>query len=162
MSERDWAAWSREAVQLMEARDDGWRKRYGLSDGAHYHWDLQGALLVFPSSDASLKADITVVGGVSKHEGTFLWAWANDAIPAHAKRGMEKVRDFGVANDLGLLITPEWPGGHPDGLEMLALAGRILDSEGAWVAPHGDGALYFLLSGFRKEEDLPPKSLTPS
>jgi hypothetical protein len=40
-------------------------------------------------------------------------------------------------------------GGWPDGLETLAVAGRIQDADGAFVGDTGDISLFFTLAGFR-------------
>jgi len=49
----------------------------------------------------------------------------------------------------------EWPGGYPDGLEMAAVAGRILEGEGVWVDTSGDVTTYFVLSRIRLQSDPP-------
>jgi hypothetical protein len=51
---------------------------------------------------------------------------------------------------LELLIRPKWPGGRPEGLEMAAVAGRILDADGILVEETGDVTLFFALSNFRR------------
>jgi hypothetical protein len=104
---------------------------------------------VFPSETEEVVADICVVGSVSVSEGTFRWGWANAAIPQHARRGLEHVREFGERNSLELLTTPQWPGGRPEGLEMAAIAARVLDCQGVWVDTSGDVTLFFLLSNQR-------------
>ena len=94
-------------------------------------------------------ADVCVVGSASKAEGTFLWAWANETIPDEAKRDLEKVRDFGLEHDLGLLTEPAVAGGRAEGTEALAIAGRILGADGVWVDERGDLTVFFALSKFR-------------
>jgi hypothetical protein len=144
----DWAAWSREAVAMMQQRNQAWVARWGLKDAA-YRWDLDSAELVFERPDVAVVADLCCVGTTSEHEGTFLWSWANEAIPPAASSGVELVREFGERNDLPLLTTPEWPGGEPEGKEVVAVAGRILDAEGVWIERDGDLTLFFTLSRFR-------------
>jgi hypothetical protein len=70
-------------------------------------------------------------------------------IPPVARQGLELVRTFGEAHDLSRLIEPEWPGGRPEGLEMLAIAGRVQDASGGFVEATGDHTLFFTLSNFR-------------
>jgi hypothetical protein len=149
----DWRAWSREAVHLVQERNARWLRDYGLED-RRYHWRFADAQLVFPSEGASVIADICVIGSISVSEGTFLWAWANPAIPAHAWRGLERVREFGQRNALELLIKPEWPGDRSDALEAAAVAGRVLDADGIWIAPTGDVTLFFALTNLRKVPDV--------
>jgi hypothetical protein len=133
----------------MQERNDAWMRDHGLK-GCQYDWSLDKARLVFRLDSDEVVADICVIGSVSEAEGTFLWAWANEAIPPQARRGLETVREFGDSNVLELLTKPEWPGGQPDGLEMAAVAGRVLDAAGVWVASIGDVTLFFALSNFRR------------
>jgi hypothetical protein len=104
---------------------------------------------LFERSSDHVVADICVIGTVSESQGTFRWAWANEAIPSAAIRGLDLIRAFGEAHDLPRLITPEWPGGRADGLEMLAIAGRVLDADGGFVDGERDLTLLLTLSHFR-------------
>lgn len=140
----DWAEWSREAVSRMESRNQAWVARFGLQ-GAAYTWSLEPAELRFERPGGTVAADLCLIGTLSASEGTFRWAWANDAIPPAARRGLEAVPAFGERHDLPRLTTAEWPGTRADGLEMLAVSGRILDSEGGFVDQEGDLTLFFTL-----------------
>lgn len=144
----DWAAWSRESVALLQARNTEWINRFDLAD-APYHWDLDSATLIFQRQTDEVLATVCVVGTTSVHEGTFLWAWANESIPPHAQVGLERVRAFGEENDLGLLVDPEMDGGRAEALEMLAVAARVMDSDGVFIDGSGDVAIFFALSQFR-------------
>lgn len=144
----DWTEWSRQAVAVMQARNEAWISRFDLGH-APYRWDLVTAELRFERATDHVVADLCLVGTVSEQEGTFVWAWDNDAIPATAKRGLDVVRTFGTTHDLPRLITPEWPGGRADGLEMLAIAGRIQEASGGFVDKEGGVLLFFTLRHFR-------------
>ena len=127
MQAMDWGAWSREAVTLMTTRTRDLLERHGLAAGSPYRWDLEAGTLVIGEAPFRLVTVGTVVGD------SFLWSWANDTIPANAKVGIEKVRQFGVENDLGLLVDECAAGGLAQGKQCLALAGRILDAHGVWI-----------------------------
>ena len=127
----DWAEWSRESVHMMQARNAVFVSTFGL-EAAPYRWDLDSALLTFRLGECDVVADLCLVGTTSQAEGTFLWAWANETIPACAVRGLEEVRVFGVTHGLGLLTEPEWAGGRADALEVMAIAGRLLDAAGVF------------------------------
>ena len=111
--------------------------------------------MLFRSGTAEVVADLCVVGSVSECEGTFLWAWANEAIPPKSRQGLERVLAFGESNGLDLLTTPEWPGARPEGLEMAAVAARLLDAAGVWADKTADVTLFFALSRFRRRSDRP-------
>jgi hypothetical protein len=144
----DWGKWSRQAVTAMKAQNEAWVTRFALQR-APYRWDLDTAELIFERAVDRVVADICVVGTVSAAQGTFRWAWANDAFPPAAKQGLELVRRFGETHDLPLLVSPEWPGARADGLEMLAVAGRVQDAGGGFVDVAGVLTLFFTLSRFR-------------
>jgi hypothetical protein len=148
----DWSAWSREAVALMKARNEAWIERYGLAD-APYTWNIdEGAVRFTRPGQSSVVADLCLVGTASASQGTFLWAWANDGVSKRSWERLHAVVGFGREHDLGLLTTPEWPGGRAEGLEMVAVAGRILDAEGAFVDTRDDLTIFFLI--FNLREDL--------
>lgn len=153
----DWAQWSRDAVQLMNTRNAAWQQRFDLPVGCPYDWTLQPPELRFRRGDDDIvAARLVLVGTVSAQAGTFLWSWANPANATEAIAGIESVREFGQRHDLGLLTTPELPGGRPQGLEMLAVAARVLDAEGCWIDSSGDLLMLFALSGFhRRSSDMP-------
>ena len=148
MNDRDWGVWSAEAVAMMRARNKAWIDRYNLSR-APYLWDMASATITFNQGANRVVADLCVVGTASKAEGTFLWAWANETIPAGAKRDLEKVREFGVEHALDLLTEPALEGGRAEGTEAVAIAGRILDADGVWIDEGGDHTVFFALFNFR-------------
>ncbi len=133
----------------MQERNSACIRNYRL-EGCPYQRSLGDAQLVFRSESDEVVCDICVIGSVSRSEGTFCWAWANAAIPSGAQRDLARVREFGRVEALELLVRPQWPGGRPEGLEMAAVAGRILDADGIWVAESGDVTLFFALSNFRR------------
>jgi hypothetical protein len=146
----DWSAWSRDAVALMQRRNQEWQDRFSLAK-APFHWDLDSATIRFRRKHDQVIASLCLVGTTSEAEGTFLWAWANETIPPAARHGLEAVRRFGEVNQLPLLATPEVKGSRSEALELLAVAGRIMDAEGAFVDPTGDVTCFFALSHFRIE-----------
>lgn len=119
---------------MMSARNEALQLH-----GSTYHWDLETASFVIGQATFRLLLVGTVVGD------SFLWSWANDAIPLAATRGIEQVRAFGVEHDLGLLLEPDAEGGLAQGKECLALAGRILDARAVWIDRTEAGYMLFAL-----------------
>jgi hypothetical protein len=151
----EWGAWSQEAVRRMEERNAIWQQRFGLS-GCPFHWDMDTATIRFRRDADEVIASICVVGTTSVREGSFMWGWANETIPPTARKHLELVREFGAKHQLHLLTTPEFPGSHPEALEMVAVAGRVLDAEGVFVhAVDGDVTLFFVLRDFQIRRECP-------
>ncbi|MCB9601183.1 MAG: hypothetical protein H6721_25295 [Sandaracinus sp.] len=146
MTTTDWGAWSREAKAEMQRRNDAWTQRWALS-GVPYEWSLDDAQIVFRRPDDEVVARLVWLGSHSRSEGTFLWSWANRPVAAAA--GVEAVRAFGEAHELGMLCEAEWPAAEAESLEAGIVAARVLDAEGLFVAAAGELTLYFALFDFR-------------
>ena len=138
----------------MQDRNEAWLRDYGLRD-CRYDWSLGDARLIFTTDSGTVSADIRVIGSASLSKGTFLWSWANETIPPQARCGPESVRAFGSRYGLTLLVTPEWPAGRDDALEIAAVAARLLDASGAWIEALEDVTLFFALSNFRRDDGRP-------
>jgi hypothetical protein len=134
----------------MQSRSRAFVEKFALS-GRAFRWDLDAGQIAFISTEHAVLADLCVVGSISEREKTFLWAWANEAIPRRAQERLHDVRSFGERHDLGLLTTAEWTATQAEGMEMLAVAGRVLDADGVFVAPAGDLTLFFVLHRFRTQ-----------
>jgi hypothetical protein len=148
--QRDWGAWSREAVALMEARNQAYLERFDLTDQP-YRWNIEHAQLGFSCRDHAVVADLCAIASVSASERTFVWGWSNPTFQDAFRERLDLVRAFGEKHQLARLTTAVWEGGRADGLEMLAVAGRILDAEGVWIDEQGDLTLFFTLHRFRTQ-----------
>ncbi len=146
--EIDWPAWSREAAREMQARNDAFIERFTLAD-CHYRWNLERARMGFIRDADAVIADLCVIGSIAQSAGTFLWAWDNAAVPSPSTTRLAAIREFGQTHDLRRLTTPEWVGTHPDGLEMLAVAGRVLNADAVWIERDDDRTFYFTLHDVR-------------
>lgn len=141
----DWAAWSREAVEMMQARDAQWPQQFGLQGNPKYRWDLERALLALEAPLHEVVATVCLVGTSSEQDGSFVWSWANEAIPRLHGEALEVVHDFGRENKLALLTTARIPGGRPEAMECMCIAGRLQRAVGTFIDQQGDVTLYFTL-----------------
>ncbi|MEO0604028.1 MAG: DUF6882 domain-containing protein [Myxococcota bacterium] len=142
----DWGAWSREAATWLEARHGALFARHGLEPGPAYHWDLDEASIQLTRPDGlEVRFDIQCIGSTATGPGTFLWSWANPSLRSQSTQDVPRVRAFGEQHGLDRLTDASWPGAHADGLEMLAVAGRILGASGVWIETTDTGAVYLLL-----------------
>lgn len=134
----DWNVWLRESAAMMTTRSRELMDRHGLK-GAKYTWDLDSGTF----TSGGTKLALCVVGTVEN--GTFMWSWANGAIPPAAKQGIERVRDFGLIQDIPLLCEPAASGGLGVGKLCLAVSGRILDAASVWMDEVEQGYILFVL-----------------
>ena len=141
----DWAAWSREAVEMMVAKNAEWPQKLGLKGSPEYRWDLDRATLVLAGPLHEVVATVCLVGTTSDSENSFLWSWANEAISAQHGQALEVVHDFGRENHLSLLTTARIPGGRPEATECLCIAARLQRAMGTFIDQQGDVTLYFTI-----------------
>ncbi|MBB6579794.1 hypothetical protein HNP33_003910 [Comamonas odontotermitis] len=141
----DWAAWSREAVEMMVARNAEWPKQFGLQASPGFRWDLDSATLVLQGPLHEVIATVCLVGTTSDSEGSFVWSWANEAIPRQHGEALEVVHDFGREHHLALLTTARIPGGRPEATECLCIAARLQRAAGTFIDKQGEVTLYFTI-----------------
>ena len=141
----DWAAWSREAVEMMAARNAEWPKQFGLQASPSFRWDLDSATLVLQGPLHEVVATVCLVGTTSDSEGGFVWSWANEAIPRQHGEALEAVHAFGREHHLALLTTARIQGGRPEATECLCIAARLQRAMGTFIDKQGDVTLYFTI-----------------
>lgn len=145
----DWNVWSREAVENMIACNAQWQRDFGLEEAPACHWDLASATLSFDGALGPVLATVCLVGTSSHSEGSFLWSWANEAVPQQHGQALEVVHEFGRDNQLALLTTPRIQGGRPEATECLCIAARLQRALGTFIDQRGDVTLYFTLLHLR-------------
>lgn len=147
MNAPDWYdAWKQEAVERLHASQQALDAEFRFGAWERYDYDLAAASLLFSEAgQAKLAADIQAIGTTSQ-EG-WLWAWANDSLPAAAKADVERVRAFGAEHGIDELTSDYLVS---DDVEMLgwsltAVAARVLEASGAYRPQFDDGGALFLV-----------------
>lgn len=133
-------------MQTVFARNAAWRAEHGVPEDAPCRWDLPSATLTIERPGREpVVATVCLVGTTSHAEGTFLWSWANAAVPPQHGQALEQVREFGLANGLGLLTTPLIQGGKPEATECLCIAAHLQRATGTVIDQQDDVGLYFTI-----------------
>ena len=101
----------------LKEKNDRFSEKYGR----HERWDWDDEAVTLTFSDPMLptvRIDVSVVGTV---EGSsWQWSWANANLSGHQKRDIEKVRDYGEANQLEKLTSRFLEADEYTGWEMTA------------------------------------------
>ena len=147
--QQDWTAWSREAVAAMMDGNARWQREFGLEGAPPCQWDLDSATLTFEGTLGPVVATVCLVGTTSDSEGSFVWSWANPAIPSQHGEALAPVHEFGRDHQLALLTTARIPGGRPEATECLCIAGRLQRALGTYIEQQGDVTLYFTILHLR-------------
>jgi hypothetical protein len=114
-----------------------------------YSWgfDMDTGLLTFTrDSDGHPIASLPVqlIGTESQHNGTWLWAWANEAshIPERLLQGVRQVREEGLRQKEARFFSPELPLEENLGTELSLIVTGHLGYAGFYRGPYEGGALY--------------------
>ncbi|WP_418961122.1 DUF6882 domain-containing protein [Streptomyces tritici] len=142
----DWEAAVRAAHERAGARQARMVEDHGLSGDVQYHWSLDDARITWSRAGrVFLTGRLTLIGTVSLTQQTWLWAWANDALPPAVVGDIARVRAYGEAHDFPVL---PWAGFRYDPelvAEARLVAASVLDAEGLWADTSDDVQLHFLV-----------------
>ena len=130
---------------MMVAKNVEWPRQFGLQGSPAYRWDLDSATLVLEAPLHQVVAIVCLVGTTSDSENSFLWSWANEAVPKQHGEALEVVHDFGREHHLALLTTARIQGGRPEATECLCIAARLQRAMGTFIDKQGDVTLYFTI-----------------
>lgn len=118
---------------------------FGIGTCARCEYDLFCNEIWWSEPSApKVRGRVTVVGTTSKSSGTWLWAWANPHFEDVEIGPIEKVREYGATEGISKLTESQWSADEVDGWEMTAVAARLLESQGAYCSPSGNGSFFLL------------------
>ena len=151
MQAPDWYdAWCEEAFEAFRAKQQRLNETYDLGAWHRYDYDTNAGTLTFSDEGRPrVLADIQVIGTIGDHD--WLWGWANDHWPTLSTEGMQALRAFGAEHGIEELTTDVLESDDLPGLGWMlaAIAARVLDAEGAYRAPSGNGAVYLLIRSIK-------------
>ncbi|HEY0646814.1 DUF6882 domain-containing protein [Phenylobacterium sp.] len=151
MEAPDWYdAWCEEAFETFRTKQNVLAETYKLASWHRYDYDTQAGILTFSDEGRPrVVADIQVIGTTGASD--WLWGWANDNWPAVSTDGMRAVRDFGAEHGIEELTSEFLESDDLPGLGWMlaAISARVLDAQGAYRAPSGEGAVYLLIRSIK-------------
>lgn len=124
---------------------------FDIHERGEYRWDMDAAEIVFTRDGRRVaSATLHYVGAVAGSSGTWLWSWANEAVPEQVKTRMREVREYGREHGFDRLTDAEWPADPSVGADLAAVAAVVLGAEGFFHDHHADLSLYFVLTDFHQ------------
>lgn len=101
------------------------------------------------NNDIEIKASIMVVGLISKQPN--LWYWATDvnSLELYSSNQLYKLKDVGRKYNFKALINSCWKANEDDGIEMISIATKILNSEGFFILKSDNVDYYLVLNNIQ-------------
>jgi hypothetical protein len=156
MDAEQFAAYRHEAVHQLMELNEGCEKTHRISSWPRWDYNFDAGTLTFSENGVPrVIATIQVIGSTSISGGTWMWAWANESLPAKVTEAVRRVRAFGQAENLAQLTQECLPDDEYLGWGMSAVAAKILRSKGAYRCPGENGFVYVVYSSLRFADEEP-------
>jgi hypothetical protein len=154
-TDEKWASLVSMAYTMMQDIQGQTWEQFGIDYECQFEWNIERAEIVFSRNKRPIaRADLQVVGSISRSSGTWLWGWANESIPSNAKDMMSAVREYGEEQRFPMLTQPEWyPENEHDSHDVMYVVASVLGASATFHDHAGDLALYFTLHNFRSASD---------
>jgi hypothetical protein len=156
MDAEQFAAYRHEAVHQLMELNEGCEKTHRISSWPRWDYNFDAGTLTFSENGVpKVIATIQVIGSTSISGGTWMWAWANESLPATVTEAVRRVRAFGQEENLAQLTQECLPDDENLGWGMSAVAAKILRSKGAYRCPGDNGFVYVVYSSLRFADEEP-------
>ena len=94
--------------------------------------------LIFSKPDGTKAvAPAQIIGTFNTDDNSWLWAWDNPSVVDELKVSSQKLREYGETNRIEKLTMNKWSGTEEDAWEMVALAAKLDNAQGAYRGPAG-------------------------
>lgn len=145
MNPDEFSRFRHESAHELTRLTEACTKLFGISSWPRWDYDLARGTLTFSKDNvARVIASVLVVGTTSDSTGTWLWSWANGYLPDHISEPVQKVREFGLAENLQDLTEPYATDDEQFCWDMTAIAARLMDAKGAYRCPGDNGYIYMI------------------
>jgi hypothetical protein len=131
VEDRSWQAELGAALGESERRSQRELNIRGLL-GRDYTLDWERGIIEFDAPSGLTRARFEVAGTLSDSEGSWLWAWGNEALPPRVRQRVVTLRSEGVRRSIGELAEAEWPASLAEAEAMIALAFLRVGAS-AWI-----------------------------
>jgi hypothetical protein len=119
--------------------------RWGIGTASSWSADLAAGTLTFVFPDRGITAPVQFLGSYAPDSRTWLWGWANEAMPAHVTTAASTARDYGIQHRISALTNPKMVLPEPSLADDLAsLPVELADLAGLYHGPGSNGAIAFL------------------
>jgi hypothetical protein len=150
--------WREDALEALMDKNSHLYEKFSLGNGDSWDVDLDAETLTFiDRGRPRVVATIQVVGDIAIMQKTWLWAWANDAIPDSVTKAARATQQFGEKNGIDELTSSLLRGDSVAALDtlgwaMTAVTARLTDALGGYRSPTGNNHVFLIYRDMRLAE----------
>jgi hypothetical protein len=155
MTNDEFQAFLQTAMDELRAKQQKLDAAYGMTACARWDMDDASGKLRLFGSDGGLRVDARVVdiGSFASGSSTWLWAWANESLPARQRQQAAVLKELAGITGFGLFASEAPVALKDEGMawELAAFSVQHLRALGAYKAPSPErpAAAFFAIMGAR-------------
>jgi hypothetical protein len=162
MDPEQYSVYRHEALHELMRLNELCNNEFRISSWPRWDYELHRGTLTFSQDGVpKVQASIQVIGTTSISEGTWMWGWANDSLPANVTKEVATVREFGTTENITELTKEELPDDEHLGWGLTAVAAKVLGAKGAYRCPGSNGFIYVVYSSIDFVESGPETAPKP-
>jgi hypothetical protein len=151
--QKDFARYSIDCVHEMQLLQNEFMKLYDINSYEEWFYDHSIGAFHFKAKDGrNLYFKYVDIGSFSTNTNTWMWSWHNNSTPKLAKRGIEKVRNYGATHNYDQLKTGMINGDEYTGWEMTSISTKLLSAIGMYRIPSDHLFIYFIFTDELSQE----------
>jgi hypothetical protein len=125
---------------------------WGIGTSDRWSADLAQGSINFHFADHTITGPIQVLGTWSSESDTWLWAWANDALPQSVTEAASTTREYGRVHELEALTEAKLGATTAELSEDLAsVVVELADLAGMYRAPTQNGFIWLGFTDFQND-----------
>jgi hypothetical protein len=130
-------------AQTAQAHD----AQCGIGSAGRFEYDGDAGVLTWIFADHVARAPVQIFGSYSETQRSWLWAWANEGLPASLRVASKTVRAWGVAHQQPVLTTGALDDFSAEqSVDLATIAFRLTEATGFYRAP-SNGPVVFMSFG---------------
>ena len=123
---------------------------WGIGIADRWSADLAVGSITFHFSDHSISGPVEVLGTWSSESGTWLWAWANESLPAGVIGASIATKAYGDAHAIEALSARKLDATESVAEDLASVAVELSELAGMYRAPTDNGYLFLGFTTFEK------------
>ncbi len=150
MSYEQFEALAQESIAWLKRQQQQWCEQFNMDQYERFDLNPHTGELTFSNSGIpKVVAKVQFAGSLSIRSNTWLWSWANDSMPDHAKQDILRVKKWGEQHGAFPLTNRGFEADDEVCYSLAAICAKLLDAKGFYRAPGPNVYAYLIITDVR-------------